>query len=63
MGYRRYLKQCLLTVNIKEEGGTAILPNPIAENKEDINDEERLQWKIAGKFVVVNRSRMHLKKL
>ena len=50
-------------MNIKEEGGTAILPNPIAENKEDINDEERLQWKIAGKFVVVNRSRMHLKKL
>ena len=40
-------------MNIKEEGGTAILPNPIAENKEDINDEERLQWKIAGKFVTV----------
>ena len=45
--------KAILTVNIKEEGGAAILSNPIAADKEGVKDEKRLQSKIKSKFVMV----------
>ena len=40
--------QCLLTVNIKEEGGATVLPNSIAAHKEEVNDGLKMVLRVTS---------------